>query len=86
MAQAIKLDQDRRSMTTAVEDASVLKCLGASADDVFVRGITDEHQRDLLAGDSMHVDAGTTLTIRIFCKRPGAVKYSCELSLTPKKA
>ena len=79
MAQAIKLGQDRRSFTIAAEDASVLKCLGASADDVFAQGITDEHQRDLLAGDSMHVDAGTTLTVRIFCKRPGAVKCSCEL-------
>lgn len=78
---SIKLDQDRRSFTTAVEVESVLKCLSTSGSEVYTRGIAKDHQYDLLPGESMLVERGT-LIVRIFSKsRAKTAQYSAELSL-----
>jgi hypothetical protein len=82
MARTINLDQDRRSTTMAIAADSVLECVKTSAGDVFTRGLTEDHQHDLLPGESMAVKKGATLTVRIFCKRPGDVEFSAELTLT----
>jgi hypothetical protein len=78
---SIKLDQDHRAKTMAVSQASVLTCITTSGLDVYTRGIDDDHQFDLLPGESMMVKEDTTLIVRIFSTQTGNAKFSAELSL-----
>jgi hypothetical protein len=83
MPQTINLNQGHNSTTMAIPSDSVLTCVTTSAADVYTRGITEDHQHDLRPGESMEVKSPTTLTVRVFCERPGNAAFSAQLTLTP---
>ena len=78
---AINLDQDHRSKTMAVNQASILTCVSTSGPDVYTRGIDDDHQYDLRTGESMMVKGATTLIVRIFSTQTGTAQFSAQLLL-----
>ena len=82
--QTIKLDQDRRSFVTAVDEDSHLTCVKTSAPDVYTRGVLKDEQHDLRPGESMIVKGGSTVTVRLFRTNSGDEPFSAELSLAPK--